>query len=91
MPGWAVFCLVALYFLMCVFLRFVTRIATMTMITRRIMIAKNSGEDIKFATPGEAFVVDVSTMGVSVGILGVAVVVICVHHWFIEDGSKADK
>ena len=72
-------------------MRFLTRIATITMITRSIMIAKNSGEDIKFATLGDAFVVDVSTMGVSVGILGVVVGVICVHHWFIEDVSKADK
>jgi hypothetical protein len=57
------------------------------MITKRIMIAKNAVEDRKFVRSGEAFVVGVEAKGVSVAKIGVAMGVICVHHWFIEDVS----
>ena len=49
------------------------------------------GEDRKLVIPFAEFAVGVGVIiGVAVGVAGVAVGVVCVHHWFIEEASKAD-
>jgi hypothetical protein len=60
--------------------------AAIMMMNTTIMAAKYMGCDRKLDGPFSGFVVGV----VLITIIGVAVGVICVHHWLIEDASYAE-
>jgi hypothetical protein len=92
--GWDVFCLPVFCWgtrgcFERFFMRMATSKATITMITKRMMATKKMGENRKCEAPFDWFNIGVAVSAIVGVAVGVAAVV-CVHHWFMDEASKAD-